>query len=627
MSVSGFRPLLLIGFVAWTSCTGFAATAEEVRGDSATFQFVSKYVAAEVSLRQPAFRTLSVDSLGLGEFAASSLRLPAETETEYSVQRDGNTVEYRAVKAAETSPACWTLEFLDREIRLLSRWSMDGQPDPLTFEIDPDICHVTLLGMLNEDGSVCLPALIHFPGQGTLRVTSPGVKGSSLGYYSRRYPDGQVRIGFPAATEQQPTLEYRLETTAVYPPVKGGETDARFNGHRRSWLNILQLNPRLRCLANHAGSDACAFTLYEYSEIALRTPPLAENLTALDLLRQTLDRYAEGMLAYGMVGYVAFDIPHSPPLGPHDFLDTYPSLLISSWNYVRGSDDRDWLNRNYGTLSAWTAKMLAGDHDGNGLVEYPLSGNSGSWPERVKTRPANWWDTIGFGHEDAYSNALAYRALRGMAEMADWNGMADDANRFGAAADKLRSAYFPTFLNPETGVLAGWKSADGELHDYYFTFVNGMAITFGLVPRAEADKIMDRMLAKMKDVGYDRFDFGLPGNLIPVARKDYVHLVLRWGGGQREDNSDGFQIYENGGASACFAYYTIQALYDLGRRKEADAMLFGMLEGIQRRGFQGRGPNGMTYDWKAWDGTPHGYEGFLVDNYLVLLAVVTGHGG
>ena len=31
----------------------------------------------------------------------------------------------------------------------------------------------------------------------------------------------------------------------------------------------------------------------------------------------------------------------------------------------------------------------------------------------------------------------------------------------------------------------------------------------------------------------------------------------------------------------------------------------------------------MTYDWKAWDGTPWGYEGFLVDNYYVLLAALT----
>jgi hypothetical protein len=30
----------------------------------------------------------------------------------------------------------------------------------------------------------------------------------------------------------------------------------------------------------------------------------------------------------------------------------------------------------------------------------------------------------------------------------------------------------------------------------------------------------------------------------------------------------------------------------------------------------------MSKDWKAWDGTPWGYEGFLVDNYHALLAVL-----
>ena len=35
---------------------------------------------------------------------------------------------------------------------------------------------------------------------------------------------------------------------------------------------------------------------------------------------------------------------------------------------------------------------------------------------------------------------------------------------------------------------------------------------------------MDRLLAKMKEVGYTNFALGLPGNLIPVARKDYVDL-------------------------------------------------------------------------------------------------------
>jgi hypothetical protein len=31
----------------------------------------------------------------------------------------------------------------------------------------------------------------------------------------------------------------------------------------------------------------------------------------------------------------------------------------------------------------------------------------------------------------------------------------------------------------------------------------------------------------------------------------------------------------------------------------------------------------MTYDWKAWDGTPHGYEGLLVDGFQPLQVVLS----
>ena len=30
----------------------------------------------------------------------------------------------------------------------------------------------------------------------------------------------------------------------------------------------------------------------------------------------------------------------------------------------------------------------------------------------------------------------------------------------------------------------------------------------------------------------------------------------------------------------------------------------------------------MSNDWRTWDGTAWGYEGFLVDNYYALLAVL-----
>lgn len=171
-------------------------------------------------------------------------------------------------------------------------------------------------------------------------------------------------------------------------------------------------------------------------------------------------------------------------------------------------------------------------------------------------------------------------------------------------------------------MLAGWKSADGKLHDYYFLFVNGAAVTYGLLTREQGNRVWDNLLAKMKEVGYTRFDLGLPGNLIPIRREDYVHLEKRWGGPEREDGSDAFQIYENGGATACYAWFTLQALYDLGRKAEADAMLYPMLKAFEDGGFQGRGPDGMTYDWKDWNGGPHGYEGLLVDGYMTLLAAL-----
>jgi hypothetical protein len=269
-----------------------------------------------------------------------------------------------------------------------------------------------------------------------------------------------------------------------------------------------------------------------------------------------------------------------------------------------------------------TDRMISRDHDGNGLIEYVATGNSGSWNEgQPKVRPSNWWDTIGFGHEDAYANALSYRALQGMGQMAAENGNPDDSRRFLAASRKLHDAYYPAFYDPATGVLAGWRSADGATHDYYFLFVNSIAVLYGLVPDDKAGAIMDRLWAKMGEVGFTDFRMGLPGNLVTVARKDYAHKNPRYGGGVREDNADGFQIYCNGGATACFAYFTIAAFDRVGEHARAAQILLPLLKAFENREFEGVGPNHLTNDWRKWDGTAEGYEGFLTDNYYALLAV------
>ncbi len=572
----------------------------------------------------PAFSTLTLDSLGKSKLSLNPLRAPESTKTAYNLHASGSTFEYRPAGAASNStPPVWTFDFTPRHIRLKSVFSGESVAQ-LLLNYDPYFNHATLLGHMNADSSVRLPALLHLPDLGTLRITTSSPKPVSLGYNAQRIhgpgapPENAanwIHITIPAATADLHEIEYDLEVVDIHPSVAGIDGDPRFDGFRRNWLNIFQLEPRVRVLSNNIVSGPCPCSLYMYSSIAERTPPLAPGLTALDLVRETLDRYLDGYRSVGMEGF--------EKIGSPGFMDSYPSLLIAATDYARASKDTAWLERNYAGLKHWTELMLAQDTDGDGLIEYIESGNSNSWPAHRELRPANWWDTIGFGHKDAFSNALVYRALMGMTEAARITNQPNDAKMYSARAEKLKSIYFKTFYDRDTGVLAGWKSADGKLHDYYFTFLNGMAITWGLVPRGMANSVMDHLLAKMKEVGYTHFEYGLPGNLIPVRRSDYVVLDHRSGGSKNEDGSDGFQIYENGGASGSYLYYTLQALYNLGRHKEADAILFPLLAGYEKGGFQGFGPNNMSYDWKTWNGTPWGYEGLLVDNYQALLAVLS----
>jgi hypothetical protein len=57
-------------------------------------------------------------------------------------------------------------------------------------------------------------------------------------------------------------------------------------------------------------------------------------------------------------------------------------------------------------------------------------------------------------------------------------------------------------------------------------------------------------------------------------------------------------------------------------RKEANENFIPMIESYKEGSFEGR-CEGSEYskDWKTWNGECWGYEGFLVDNYLPLLAV------
>ncbi len=586
--------------------------------------FASSYLALGLTPGSPGFSLFSVDSLGGGALSKNVILASKSPSTGYRLEKEGNNkFEYFAKHPNGSESAIWRMEVSDKQIVLKSEFTPGVNAPPFLLQMKHD-SFATLLGMQSQPRVLLttMPCVLHFPGMGTFRITS-SAGDAALDYDARRGRGAYVRVDFPAATESQKTVNYVLDVVQIHPDLPGLATNPLYKAYQRDFLNLIQFNPRLGTLANNSASDSCGFCFYEYSELGLQAPPLASGLTVLDLVRVSVERVLNGGKTYGQVGYgKTKDYPDAVPWRSHyDSLDLAPSVLIAGCQYIEGSGDMTWAAANYDRLAAMGTKMLASDTSGDGLIKYPVSGNSGSYA--TGNRPSNWWDTIEFGYEDAYANALAYRACLLLSEVATKLNKGEQAGRFSAAAQKIKKAYYPTFYDPQTGVLAGWKSADGKLHDYWFTFVNGMAISFGLVEDKQANAIMDALLHKMDEVGYTHFELGLPGNLIPIRKEDYRPSPgdKRWGAPSLDDGSDGFQIYENGGATACHTYWTIHALYKLKRTSDARRIFYPMLKSYSSGFFQARDPNGMSHDWTDWKGNGHGYEGFLTDSYLALLAV------
>ncbi len=592
----------------------------------------SSFLAADLSRTSPSFSLFAVDSLGSGRLDVNPVlkedpEAQADAHPALRLEAAGrNRFVFFADPQGRSRPV-WTVSFSERKIVLRSDFEPGIESFPFVLAFDQKANHATLLGRMEPgEKRVALPCVLHLPDMGSLRITSKA-GGKALDYDARRYvKTPYVRIAFPPASASRSRVEYELEVAAIHPRLRGIEGSPLYDGFRRSFLNLFQVNPRVQMLANNASSDPVPFTLYMDALMAAAAPELVEGLSAMDLVRMTVDRYLSGAKGYGLVGY-AVD-PGDADLvawkAPWNSLDAYPSLLIAACASADGPLGLAWARSRWSGLAAWARDMMAADKDGNGLIEHLHTGNSGD-RATADRRPSNWWDTINFGHEDAYANALAYKACLDLCGLARRLGRTEEAGSYAAQAAKLKASYYKTFFHPASGLLAGWKSADGRLHDYAFTFVNGIAVAFGLVEGAEANGLMDRLLAKMKEVGYDAFRYGLPGNLIPVRREDYVNH--NWSGAREigeptlEDGSDAFQYYENGGATACYAYFTVKALYKLGRAAEARMIFRPMLRSYADGEFQGFCADGKSKDWRDWKGGCHGYEGLLCDGFLALLCV------
>ena len=140
---------------------------------------------------------------------------------------------------------------------------------------------------------------------------------------------------------------------------------------------------------------------------------------------------------------------------------------------------------------------------------------------------------------------------------------------------------------------------------------------------AQGREILARLWAKIDQVGFNRFDLGIPPMLVPVRRSDYL-LPDGLGIPQREDGTDTFGQYQNGGITAGQVLHFLAAHYVVGQPEKADKVLRAMLqrqaEGKFQNGVRDAGAQGI--DWTDWNGNPTGYEGYLADSYRFLQAVL-----
>lgn len=492
----------------------------------------------------------------------------------------------------------------------------------LRFPFKPRLTPVTFLSdRWWGQGTFGLPGILSAPDFGQLLVSC------SSGADIQGHLEGDRKLGTMDLVLDLPVPLRDASYKMTFQPVRlDPPADIRDTSlwplARRAWFNAWQPtaawgDPSLPSsspagmLGNNVISDPASMSLPFYSDMAFWFPKVA-GISISTLTRQTIEWWLdhrtspEGVVA----GYWDWYI----------FLDANTGPIIAAWDYVESTGDVHWASTKISQLEFIAEYYVRRDVDRDGLVEALQTGNAGTL--HGKMRGCCWWDALNCGGKDGYTNAVLYRAWLCLADLEAKLGRREQQARYRGLARNLKAAYAKTFFNSSTGWLGWWRSADGKLHDYAAPTVNGMAIEYGLVDSAQGKKILDRLWAKIASVGFTHFELGLPCTLEPVHRGDY--LVPALGCPTREDGTDTFQQYMNGGITAGQGLHFLAAHYAVGQPDRADRVLRAMLGRAAVGGFQDGVANKypVGVDWTTWTGKPCGYEGYLADVYFFLQAVL-----
>lgn len=595
----------------------------------------------ETDAARPAIVFLSWDTEGGQKVKINLLRPGADIGLRLKVQNEwktGELVESRVERDARRYRlrAGGTLvdwEIRSREGALDLRWMTHQNPGDgaeVVFPFDPRVTPTSVLPRAwFDDGTFELPAVINAPDFGPLLVRESGgrrVAGRLEG--SREKKTADIVLVLPKIAAGQPVaLSF---SPLILPSPAGLKDQSMWRQVRRGWLNALQPCARWGdqnnpfssppgILGNNVISDPASCSVWFYADQALWLPTIAPEISLAPLVRRTIDYWLDKRMRRDDLGQLTGEVTGYWDYG--NFLDANASPLIAAWDYVESTGDLAWVRGRIERLELVADFLISRDVDGDGLVEAVQSGDRGTLVQ--PNRSCAWWDALNCGHKDGYTNALIYRGWCCLADLEAKLGRQPQKDRYLGRAERLKAAYARVLYNPGTGWLAWWKSRDGELHDYASPTLNGLAIEYGLVEPSVGREILDRLWSKIAEAGFTRFDLGVPPMLIPVHRSDYLQPD-GIGIPQREDGTDTFGQYMNGGITAGQVLHFLAAHYVLNENERADKVLRAMLARQLRGEFENgvRDASMQGIDWTTWDGKPSGYEGYLADSFRFLQAVL-----
>jgi hypothetical protein len=534
------------------------------------------------------------------------------------VEVSGNQVRYLELDAGcgvlvnaefTVAPDAITLELEQTSETDLA--ALEGETWRLLWDMRAGLTSVAAAPVSKEgrNGFVELPALIAADEGGCLSVRLLSGRGAvhteshrqlearSFGFVLGTPDTSDAPLVIPEGTQR---AVFELRPCALL-PVPADEETTLSEGVQTCWTaGFSAFRPEFGGFSNNAISTNCHVNQHVAFDFAAFTAKPSVGPDPLDLVKFSIGR---ALLDGGGYGYHR-DL----------YLDSDPILLCGAGRIVQLSGDENWLERVGPGITVAAQRILDNFDAQEGMIVCrSLSGNSGShrWS-------SNAMDVIGFGHIDAYVNAWSFRGLKNAAALLELLGNTELSTRCADTAAALAANYARQLVNPETGWVAGWRSRDGQLHDFGFLWINGVACAFGVMDAAAARRALGNLEAKRQEVFPESGYLGLPLNLLPIASSDHMLPKL---GYQLKPT---FENYTDGALSPVLTAYYIRGLSGHGFTRACRTLVDSLEAGFEDGMFHG--PYGTGKEFMTWTGADSGYEGTFGPNSGPLYAIAVERG-